>query len=178
LARLISAVDININSIKWEIGTTKSGYGEVKKMKIFLAFSTIIFVILLVIIGGYSVPEQHKYIVQTGYTGWVEVTFDQADSPPLEKENGTYVFHIPASGKLKTSSPMKDGTLRVFYLGSDGNLTETNHHEENIHAVSTKSHSTSYADGHREDSPTVVSFFLGDKEQWEIEAERLKEANR
>ncbi|MDQ0913907.1 hypothetical protein [Paenibacillus sp. V4I5] len=151
-------------------------------MKIFLAFSlafsTIIFVILLVIIGGYTVPEQHKYIVQTGYTGWVEVTFDQADSPPLEKENGTYVYHIPASGKLKTSSPMKEGTLRVFYLGSDGNLTETDHHEETIHAVNTKSHSTSYADGRREDFPTVASFFLGDKEQWEIEAEKLKEANR
>lgn len=151
-------------------------------MKIFLAFSlsfsTIIFVIVLVIIAGYTEPEQHKYIVHSGYTGWVEVTFDQADSPPLEKEHETYVFHIPASGKLKTSSPMKEGTLRVFYLGSDGNLTETGHHEETIHAVSTKSHSTSYADGRREDSATVISFFLGDQEQWEIEAEKLKEANR
>ena len=143
-----------------------------------LAFSTIIFVILLVIIGGYIVPEQHKYIVQTGYTGWVEVTFDQADSPPLEKEHGTYVYRIPASGMLKTSSPMKEGTLRVFYLGSDGNLTETDNHEETIHAVGTRSHSTSYADGRREDFPTVASFFLGGKEQWEIEAEKLKEANR
>ncbi|MBD0382890.1 DUF6843 domain-containing protein [Paenibacillus sedimenti] len=147
-------------------------------MKIFLAIYTLIVVTFLGIFVGCIVllsPEHHKYIVKTGYTGWVEVTFEQADSPPLEKEHGTYVYHIPASGKLKTSSPMIEGNLRVFYLDSDGNLTETGRNEETIHAVGTRSHSTSYSDGRREDFPTVVSFFLGSKEQWEVEAEKLKQ---
>ncbi|MCR8634563.1 DUF6843 domain-containing protein [Paenibacillus radicis (ex Xue et al. 2023)] len=144
-------------------------------MKVLLAVSVIV-VVLLGIIGGYTAfmsPEHHKYIVSDGYTGWVEVTFGQAESQPLEKEHRTYVYHIPANGKLKTSTPMKAGTMSVFYLGRDGKLTETGQYEETIHAISTRSHSTGYADGRREDSPTVVSFYLGSKEQWESEAEKV-----
>ncbi|MDF2958897.1 MAG: hypothetical protein K0S39_632 [Paenibacillus sp.] len=148
-------------------------------MKILLTLSIIVVALLSIIVVFMAPmpPEHHKYIVSYGYTGWVEVTFDQTESPPLEKEHRTYVYHIPASGKLKTSSPMKEGTMSVFFLGGDGSLTETGRYEETIHAVSTRSHSTSYADGRRVDSPTVVSFFLGSKEQWEIEAEKLKQGS-
>ena len=50
-----------------------------------------------------------KFLIPENYVGWVRVEFQVAGAPPLPVEQGQYVFRIPPTGILKTSSPEKFG---------------------------------------------------------------------
>lgn len=50
-----------------------------------------------------------KYVIPSGYVGWVRVKYNSVGAPPLPLENGYLLLVIPASGVLKTSSLMGDG---------------------------------------------------------------------
>ena len=50
-----------------------------------------------------------KFLIPDGYVGWVRVEFQVADAPPVPVERDQYIFRIPPTGILKTSSPEKFG---------------------------------------------------------------------
>ncbi|MBP1988636.1 DUF6843 domain-containing protein [Paenibacillus eucommiae] len=108
----------------------------------------------------------HKYLLPQGYTGWVEITFDQPDSPPLEREGKSYVYEIPADGKLQTSTTMKSGTMLLYYVGADGQRTRIGLHESMNHGGGTSSGEEHRSDGTVKIFPTKVTFFVGTEDQW------------
>lgn len=63
-----------------------------------------------------------RFLVPEGYVGWVRVEFQSSGAPPVPVENGEYVFQIPPSGLLKTSSSEQYGWAkdRYYYDSRNG----------------------------------------------------------
>jgi hypothetical protein len=66
-----------------------------------------------------------KFLIPDGYVGWVRIEFQVAGVPAIATEDGENVFHIPADGKLETSSPEQFGWSNdeYFYLTANGPRT-------------------------------------------------------
>ena len=103
----------------------------------------------------------HIYVLPEGFHGAVEVTFDQAGSPPLEKDGNSYIYYIPPSGKLKTSSPMQSGPLEVMYADKGGRRTPVSPNE--LHGVASGSN----------DGVSTAYLFIGTKAQYEEYVKQL-----
>ena len=50
-----------------------------------------------------------RYLIPEGYVGWIRIDFKVKDAPPLPVEDERYLFKIPHSGHLKTSSDIEYG---------------------------------------------------------------------
>jgi hypothetical protein len=72
---------------------------------------------------GQEENRQHpyRYLIPRGYVGWVRVDFNVPNAPALPVEDGYYVFKIPETGRLQTSSDDGDGILKdqYFYVCDD-----------------------------------------------------------
>ena len=64
-------------------------------------------------------PE--RFLIPTGYSGWVRVDFRQKDSLPLPMEDGHRLLKLNAQGALQTSSDPQLGHGRddFFYYSAD-----------------------------------------------------------
>ena len=63
-------------------------------------------------------PE--RFLIPTGYSGWVRVDFRQKNAPPLPMEDGRLLLKLNAQGALQTSSDPQLGHGRddfFFYSG-------------------------------------------------------------
>ena len=56
-----------------------------------------------------------RYLVPTGYVGWIKIEFDVSNAPPLPVEDYYLVCQIPPSGKLQTSSDIQFGVAKDEY---------------------------------------------------------------
>jgi hypothetical protein len=63
-----------------------------------------------------------RFLIPSGYTGWIRIEFEVSGAPPLPMEGGEYVLRIPANGMLRTSSPEQYGWARdhFYYDSADG----------------------------------------------------------
>jgi hypothetical protein len=52
-----------------------------------------------------------RFLIPSGYVGWVQVQFGEPGAPPLPIQNGFYVAHIPSSGFTRTSTHIKCGLV-------------------------------------------------------------------
>ncbi|RIX51240.1 hypothetical protein D3P08_17380 [Paenibacillus nanensis] len=104
----------------------------------------------------------HKYVIPQGFTGWVEVTYEQQGHPALKKEGRKWVYEIPTSGKLSTSSRNISGPMLFYYADQDGRLTEFPTDISIIHEVGASSGGSSSGEKY----PEKVTFFVGTEEQW------------
>lgn len=68
--------------------------------------------------------QPHRYLIPTGYVGWVRVNFNIKDSQPLQSENGHLVFKIPRTGFLNTSSTSQIGWAIDEYFLYDNDTLE------------------------------------------------------
>lgn len=82
---------------------------------------------LLMFTGCTDTPqcEEEIYLVPEGFRGKVMVFFGQADGQTIEYENTARLYHIPASGIIKSQFPknggcMGDGRIQFFYEDSLG----------------------------------------------------------
>ena len=66
----------------------------------------------------------HKFLLPKGFTGWIEVTYEQPDFPALKEEGRTIIYQVPPSGKVMTSSKNVTGTMVLIYVEQDGRLIE------------------------------------------------------
>jgi hypothetical protein len=69
--------------------------------------------------------EEEIYLVPEGFRGKIMVFFDQPDGQAKEYENAARVYHIPASGFIKSQFKknggcMGDGRIQFFYEDSLG----------------------------------------------------------
>ena len=64
-------------------------------------------------------PE--RFLIPTGYSGWVRVDFRQKDVPPSPMEGGRLLLKLNAQGALQTSSDPQLGHGRddFFYYSGD-----------------------------------------------------------
>jgi len=64
-------------------------------------------------------PE--RFLIPTGYSGWVRVDFRQKDAPPLPMEDGRRLLKLNEQGALQTSSDPHPGHGRhdFFYYAGD-----------------------------------------------------------
>jgi len=64
-----------------------------------------------------------RYLIPEGYVGWVRMTFNVKDAPPLSIEDGLYLFRFPPSGSLQTSSDIEYGVSSgddyYYYCGDE-----------------------------------------------------------
>lgn len=113
----------------------------------------------------------HKYMLPDGFTGWVEIIYEQPGYPALKTEGNTYIYNIPESGKLLTSTQNITGPMAFNYIDRNGKLIEFPKHIPMIHGVNTSSGSSSSG----EIFPQKVTFFVGTEDEWrEASEKRMK----
>jgi hypothetical protein len=76
-----------------------------------LGFSNIVW-------GQVNARHPYHYLIPDGYVGWVKVEFNVKNAPTLPFEDGHYIFKIPNSGLLQTSSDDEIGFAddKYFYV--------------------------------------------------------------
>jgi hypothetical protein len=83
-----------------------------------------LYVVAAISMGGAPIARHPtKFLIPQGYVGWVKIEHGES-APPLEMSNGVYIYRIPASGILQTSSSLEDGWAKdeYFYYSEDGSL--------------------------------------------------------
>ena len=68
--------------------------------------------------------QPHKYLIPTGYVGWIRVNFNIKDAKPLQLEDGFLIFKIPHTGLLNTSSTSQIGWATDEYYLYDGDTLQ------------------------------------------------------
>jgi hypothetical protein len=75
----------------------------------------------VVILGAGGCAAHHRqYLIPKGYVGWVRVDFEIPGAPPIPLEDGSYVFKIPPSGRMQTSTRLEGTWTEDYYLVSGG----------------------------------------------------------
>src|SRR5664279_4274576 len=77
---------------------------------------------LAMIACGHPQPKPARYILASGASGWVKITYNRPDAPELPVEDGFAIIRIPANLKIATRSPRNpswDGS-EFYYQGPDG----------------------------------------------------------
>lgn len=140
---------------------------SLKKNRSLLGALTVISVLLLLYLLLFKPASGHRYIVPEGYAGWVVVVFGQQGSAPLERKDGDYVYPIDSTGWLRTSSPMKPGSVKLYYRAADGSVKPAPAGAALVNGGGTHGGSRSEAGGEQVELPTVVDFYVGTEEQYE-----------
>ena len=63
-----------------------------------------------------------RYLIPTGFVGWIRVEYQVVNRPPLLKEGSFRLLKIPKTGVLKTSTAMESGVgaNEFYYVSKDG----------------------------------------------------------
>lgn len=64
---------------------------------------------------GNSTHRSSRFLIPEGYVGWVRIEFQVKGAPRLPVEDGEYVFKLPPSGFLRTSSAEQYGWAKDRY---------------------------------------------------------------
>jgi hypothetical protein len=114
----------------------------------------------------------HKYLLPKGFTGWVEVIYEQPGYPALKKEGNSFIYEVPPSGKIMTSSKNVSGPMVLSYVEQDGRIIGFPTDVSMIHGGGTSSGSEGGTNGQTIKFPEKLTFFVGTEEQWREAAEK------
>ena len=119
---------------------------------------------------GYS--SQHRTtitLISNGYVGPVKIVYGVKDTPEIPTENGRYIFKIPISGLLHTSSDIDSGWGVDEYYYYDGDrrwrLHETNA-PYNMNEMPPKGMVWGRNIEVDNKNQTSENYFIGDQEQY------------
>ena len=86
-------------------------------------FKTIFITLVVLVISyvgvmwyAYHPVKGTKYLFPEKYRGWVGVTYNAKNFPPLKKENGFLLVKIPKNGMVKTSSTPNTYSKEGYYI--------------------------------------------------------------
>lgn len=130
------------------------------------AVALVILVLLFMMVYNLPAKVTHKYILPAGFTGWVEVVYEQREYPALTMEGHYFIYEVPPSGKVQTSSRNYSGPIVLYYAEADGKQTRLPTNEIMIHGLVTSSASIGHSDGTVEEIPETLRFFVGTEEQY------------
>ncbi|MGG4034928.1 hypothetical protein ABEV74_14650 [Paenibacillus cisolokensis] len=132
--------------------------------------SLVVFVVVVVAaiaigfgLAGSNKQKSHIYVMPDGYIGWVQIIYNQKDSPELPKEGKAFLHNIPKDGVLRTSSPATSGGMTFYYADEQGKRTEISSDMIQGQSIGTKEIKRS--DGTMEEAQ-VNSFFVGTEQQY------------
>lgn len=122
----------------------------------------IVTILLLVMLVMLAFKNVNVFLLPEGYTGWIQVTYEQEGYPELKREGWNFmgrdiVYPIPPSGELKTSSRSEVGMLRAYYINQDGKRVKMKDNSLHFHSGSTVN------------GVVLSRFFVGTREQFELE---------
>ncbi|PYI53146.1 DUF6843 domain-containing protein [Paenibacillus flagellatus] len=112
---------------------------------------------------GIAKQKSHIYFIPDGYTGWVEIRYDQKDSPALAVEGKSYVHVVPETGIVTTSNAPTAGKMEFYYIDKQGYRNEIG--LDLIHGQAMKSKETPLSDGTMQ-KESVNRFFVGTEQQF------------
>lgn len=114
----------------------------------------------------------HLFLLPKGFTGWVEVTYEQPGFPALIKEGRILIYEVPPSGKVMTTSKNVSGTMVLNYVEQDGRRIEIPTDVSMIHGQGTSGGDRGGPNGLIEKFPEKLTFFVGTEEQWQKAKEK------
>ncbi|WP_163859719.1 DUF6843 domain-containing protein [Paenibacillus elgii] len=135
--------------------------------KLYVVYLVVFFGISIgaIVIGSYGINDQqsHIYVLPDGYTGWVEIRYEQEGSPPLPREGEEYVNLIPRTGILNTSDSPTSGEMKFYYHDELGNRKKIE-----LDMIRTQAMKTKYvlSSNGTEEELSVNVFFVGTEQQW------------
>jgi len=73
-----------------------------------------------------SEQKSQKFIIPQNYVGWVRVSYEVPNAPPLPIEDGNSIYRIPDSGFLETSSKKSEDVMDPvkYFYSINNSLTE------------------------------------------------------
>jgi hypothetical protein len=73
---------------------------------------------------GHSRPKSVRYILGNRVSGWVRITYNRSDAPPLPVKDGVVIVRIPPAMKLSTRNSMTPdwAGAEFYYEKSNGQL--------------------------------------------------------
>lgn len=68
----------------------------------------------------------NRYLIPEGFVGWVRIDYEVEGTPELPIEDGFYIYRIPPTGHLETSSTQLSGWAsdEYYYVDDSGNMEE------------------------------------------------------
>jgi hypothetical protein len=144
----------------------------IRAYKIYLIVFAVV-VIAAAAIGTFGINKQksHIYVMPSGYMGWVQVIYNQKDSPAFPKEGKAFLHNIPQDGVLQTSSPATSGGMTFYYVDEQGERNEIG--SNMIHGQSIGTKEIKLSDGTTVQA-NVNSFFVGTEQQYNDEMAKTK----
>lgn len=87
---------------------------------------TILISFLMSLTGCYNHPEPETYLIPKGFTGRVNVIFNQKNGAAIKYENGRRIYEIPSNGILLTQFKDEYGIInhQYYYVDSAGKRSE------------------------------------------------------
>jgi hypothetical protein len=78
------------------------------------------------LIIGCKQPEPETYLLPYGFTGKVNVIFNQSNGAPVRYERGRRIYEIPPNGILLTQFKDEEGVVNheYYYIDSTGKRTQ------------------------------------------------------
>ena len=73
--------------------------------------------------GCYNHPEPETYLIPKGFTGRVNVIFNQKNGAAIKYENGRRIYEIPSNGILLTQIKDEYGIINHQYYYVDSRIT-------------------------------------------------------
>ena len=78
-----------------------------------------------VLLAGCGAPTEENYYIPKGYTGKIDVIFEEKCGVAVQPENGIYNYRLSKDGILITSNPqIFDAKKKFFYVDDQGNKQE------------------------------------------------------
>jgi len=121
--------------------------------------------LFLALLGGCmnadSKRAPYRYLMPSGYVGWVEIRFGVLDAPELPVQEGFRVARFSKQGTLNTSSRLQDGWAKdeyYYYAGDTRQKLSDGYQTGMINAGS-----TGLRGG---DSHQSLRFFVGSYDQY------------
>lgn len=80
----------------------------------------------ILLLQGGCIKKDSRYpetfFIPHGYRGWIKIEYNISNTPPLPVINRSYIYQIPDSGLLKTSSSPQNGwgNDTYYYIKKDG----------------------------------------------------------
>src|SRR3954469_1375560 len=81
-----------------------------------------LFVVIQLLVACENSPQPETYLIASGFTGRVNVIFNQKGTQPAKYENGRRIYLIPENGILLTQFAAQYGLVdhQYYYLNKNG----------------------------------------------------------
>ncbi len=108
-----------------------------------------------------------RFLIPSGYVGWVRVNYRVATAPPLPREGKFLLVKLTRDGTLQTSTDLPSGWGRDQFFYYSGNMR---------HALSNAGWCKGgmiWGEGSEQDekSGTLQKFFVGNEDQFRLEVD-------